>query len=352
MITCLTFIMKIKNYCFSPLKRLPAFLFLLLRILFVFGILFTQTNSAATWVHASIADLVNVPSNPDPADQAKGIGLNPTLGWSLANPDGNSVTYEIYLDADINPPVTQVSNGQTEASFTPGALEPGVAYYWEVAAVTVNNVRTDGPVWQFRTNTPPNVPSNPSPTDGATDVDGHCPTLSWTGGDPDGDNVTYDVYLDGSIVSSANPNTDFIPFCGPWGNFGITFSWSIVATDSNGSTSVGPDWVFTTYNPVSPPDLNPTPPDGATDVSINPTLSWTSVGEYFQVYLDTTNPPGGLFGEANTTSYVPNTLKRGTTYYWQIFIYVSHYDPPIPGPVWSFTTSYASTVFLPRIIQN
>ena len=55
-----------------------------------------------------------------------------------------------------------------------------------------------GPQWEFTTedkvNNPPNIPSNPIPTNNSTGISVSS-VLSWTGGDPDNDTVKYDVYF-------------------------------------------------------------------------------------------------------------------------------------------------------------
>jgi hypothetical protein len=96
-------------------------------------------------------------------------------------------------------------------------------------------------------NYPPDVPSNPSPADGATGVS-TTPTLSWSGGDPNpGDTVTYDVYFGASasppLVSSNQSGTTYTP--GTLST-GTTYSWRIVARDNLGATTGGSLWSFTT----------------------------------------------------------------------------------------------------------
>lgn len=96
------------------------------------------------------------------------------------------------------------------------------------------------------TNNAPNIPSNPSPSNGAAgqsvDVD-----LSWTGGDPDGDPVTYDVYFGTnsppSLVSSNQSATSYDP--GTL-DYSTKYYWKIVAEDNNGAKSEGSVWEFTT----------------------------------------------------------------------------------------------------------
>jgi len=95
-------------------------------------------------------------------------------------------------------------------------------------------------------NNAPNVPSNPSPSNGATDqsidVD-----ISWTGGDPDGDPVTYDVYFGTTspptLVSDNQSSTTYNP--GTLG-YHVKYYWRIVAEDNHNSQTESSIWNFTT----------------------------------------------------------------------------------------------------------
>ncbi|MBA7494122.1 hypothetical protein ES702_04695 [subsurface metagenome] len=97
-------------------------------------------------------------------------------------------------------------------------------------------------------NLPPNTPSDPSPVDGATDQSINV-DLSWTGGDPDSDPVTYDVYFKandsnfGEPVSPGQSGTTYDP--GTLG-YDTHYYWKIVATDDHGASTEGPVWDFIT----------------------------------------------------------------------------------------------------------
>jgi uncharacterized repeat protein (TIGR01451 family) len=121
------------------------------------------------------------------------------------------------------------------------------------------------------TNSTPITPTLPVPEDGAVDqsidVD-----LSWIGGDPDGDSLTYDVFLGLMNPPTSIACSDLIsPTCDP-GTLGYEtlYHWSVRATDEHGLASSGPIWAFTTE-----PDLRgvcfPAEPIGcnATDLGNN-----------------------------------------------------------------------------------
>ena len=100
---------------------------------------------------------------------------------------------------------------------------------------------------------PPNEPILPLPHDGTsgTVID---PTLSWLGGDPDGNAVTYDVLLDAgnpnpttlvcddALVSECLPAFPLVPE--------TMYYWKVVARDDTGLETHGQIWSFTTgqYN--------------------------------------------------------------------------------------------------------
>jgi len=95
-------------------------------------------------------------------------------------------------------------------------------------------------------NDPPYIPSNPSPNDGQTDVNINS-NLSWTGGDLDGDPVTYDIYFGitsspPKVVSNQSDTTYYPATL----NYSTKYYWKIVAWDNQGVSTTGPIWNFTT----------------------------------------------------------------------------------------------------------
>ena len=130
----------------------------------------------------------------------------------------------------------------------PSGLSQYEAFLAKVDTSTVNN--------------PPNIPSNPSPQDGATAVSANV-TLSWAGGDPDpGDSMTYDVYFGRCalgycylsplpLVSPGQAPTTYDPPGALLDN--TRYYWKIVARDNHGAEAFGPlQWgFFTTSTPLS-----------------------------------------------------------------------------------------------------
>jgi PKD repeat protein len=96
-------------------------------------------------------------------------------------------------------------------------------------------------------NNAPYAPSEPSPSDGATDVPVDA-VLSWTGGDPDADDtVTYDVYFGTNtipaLVTENQPETTHDPCMR---DYSTEYYWRIVAKDNHGAFNESEVWSFTT----------------------------------------------------------------------------------------------------------
>lgn len=95
-------------------------------------------------------------------------------------------------------------------------------------------------------NNPPLEPSNPKPSDGATNQPLSL-TLHWSGGDPDPELPYYDIYFgntDPPPLKEVNILERYFEINDLDTN--TTFYWMIVAQDEHGDTAVGPIWLFTT----------------------------------------------------------------------------------------------------------
>ncbi len=287
-----------------------------------------------------------VPSSPSPSNGAINIPVTADLSWTGGDPDtGDTVTYDVFFGTSTTPP--KVLSNTSATTYDPGTLLYSTIYHWKIVAWDNHGASTQGPAWSFTThvNQPPNTPSNPSPINGASNVS-ITTDLSWTGGDPDsGDTVTYDVYFG----TAATPpkvlsNTSATTYDPGTLLYSTTYHWKIVAWDNHGYSTQGPSWSFTTHveQPPYTPG-NPSPANGATNVSINTDLSWTGgdpdSGDTvtYDVYFGTAATPPKVLGNTSATIYDPGTLLYSTTYHWRIVAWDNH-GASTQGPAWSFTT--------------
>ena len=163
---------------------------------------------------------------------------------------------------------------------------------------------------------PPSAPTLSGPSNGLTNVS-LSPTLSWISV---AGATSYSLYFGTSsnppLVQNANTlitsyNTGTL-------SPNTTYYWRVVARNSVGSNSSS-TYRFTT---MAVPPARPTllsPSHRATDVSVTPTLQWSSAASAtsYDVFFGTeVSPP--LVGNTTGTSWSPGTLSGNQVYWWWV----------------------------------
>jgi len=231
------------------------------------------------------------PSAPQPQDGAVDVEIDANLSWVGGDPNPEDmVTYDVYFGTTSPPP--QVVWNQLGVSYNPSTMNYNTQYYWKIVSWDNHEETTDGPIWDFTTepqpNNPPYEPSSPSPSDGATNVPIDA-DLSWTGGDPDGDPVTYDVYFGtSSPPSKVVSNQTGITYDPGILEYETLYYWQIVAWDDSDASNESPIWSFTTKanNPPNAPSI-----DGLTEGETGTEYDYTFVatdpdGDDVYYYID------------------------------------------------------------------
>jgi parallel beta-helix repeat protein len=158
-------------------------------------------------------------------------------------------------------------------------------------------------------NSPPYCPTDPNPPDGATIVDIHT-NLSWIGGDPDGDPVTYDVYFgtepDPPLVFSDYLIENFNPGAL---DYNTMYFWRIVAKDGEFATS-GDIWSFTTMDEESNPILEIESITGGIGIWITVKNNGDVVATNCTVNINLT---GGIFVFQRVLNYYIADLEPGVS---------------------------------------
>ena len=160
-------------------------------------------TSGPVWYFTTTGNGAPVVENRSPANASITQPVTPTLKWAATDPDADSLSYDVYLGPGLFPPL--VASGLTTKSWTPPApLAFSTTYSWRVVTDDAHQHSVSSMQWSFSTKAesePPAVPGNPFPVDGSTGVATN-PLLTWTGSDPEGQSLTYDVYFGEKLTLS------------------------------------------------------------------------------------------------------------------------------------------------------
>jgi hypothetical protein len=188
----------------------------------------------------------NTPTNPSPADAATGVPVSADLSWTGGDPDpGDTVTYDVYFEADDSTPDLLLCNDVGTPTCDPGTLDEGTHYYWYVVATDNHGASTASPIWAFTTVCPlPAAPVLVAPADGSS-LNDTRPNFEWLA--VDGASA-YRIQVDDNSgfsspeIETETPDPAYEPTLPlPFG----TYSWRVLASNSCGDGSWSPARSFT-----------------------------------------------------------------------------------------------------------
>ncbi|MBL7190039.1 MAG: LamG domain-containing protein [Phycisphaerae bacterium] len=292
-------------------------------------------------------------SGPVPKDGTLHADTWINLSWWAGD---FTVSHDVYLGDnfdDVNDGAEGVFRGnQAETSLVvgfpgfpyPEGLVPGTTYYWRIDEVNEADPNSpwNGDVWSF--SIPPKTAYSPVPADAAESVPLDV-ELSWTGGFGA---KLHNVYL-GTNFDDVNNAAGGVPLGSASYSPGTlesekVYYWRVDEFDPP-FTHKGDIWSFTTPGAVG----NPQPANGAVDVQMIATLSWTAADNatshelYFgadgeAVKNATTASPEYVGPKAlGSESYDPGKLAWDAAYYWRVDeVYPAE---TVKGLLWGFATA-------------
>lgn len=293
----------------------------------------------------------DAPHNPSPSDGSNGVKTSPTLSVDVSDSDGDTMDVSFY-DSNDNLIGTEssVSSGGTASVTWSGADSEATTYSWYAEADDGNKVNTQSDTWSFTTEgQAPDAPTNPSPSDGATDVPRSPTDLSVDVSDPEGNNMDVRFYdssdnLIGTDSGVASGDTA----SATWSNTdpSTTYKWYAVADD--GKETQSSTWSFTTEPnnpPNQPTDLKPSGDSEPLSPDINASYSDPD-GDSGTLYFETDS--GSSIGSCSVSDggkcsvTYSSADEPDTTYTFQVYA-EDEYGDTSSKVSQSFTTESGSS---------
>jgi hypothetical protein len=277
--------------------------------------------------------------------------ITPYFAWECENPYLSlDLTYELFLNRGDNTGDTfTVTTDEKFFQYT-DELSSETLYRWSVTAIA-NGKRTASPFQYFTTgtgyNNPPLSPKLIVPYEY-----GYYPldvTFTWTCLDPDGDALSYDVWLAeyGSALELVSEGQSATEYQSPSLEFDTDYKWQVVAHDDESESAPSRLTRFFTKEENDPPNfpqaMHPLP--GAISVPREVTLRWScSDPDGDPLVYDVLFGSNGTYntisqGSADTFITVQG-LDYGTTYGWKVKAFDTAGNETSRNYYWEFTTEY------------
>ena len=111
------------------------------------------------------------PHTPNPDTDAMNISIAPELNWSGGDSDGDTVLYDVYLEAGDPTPEAIVCDSVSTESCSLPLLEPDTTYFWKVTANDGVYPPVESATWEFTTIPAPRLaPNSLTPTSETPDA--------------------------------------------------------------------------------------------------------------------------------------------------------------------------------------
>ncbi|HPP40322.1 MAG TPA: right-handed parallel beta-helix repeat-containing protein, partial [Candidatus Kapabacteria bacterium] len=297
----------------------------------------TRSTTAPTIGAYEEAILIGVPLLLSPANGQENIAIPPTLEWgSVFTATGYNLqvsTSPTFATFFYNDTVTTTQKQLTGMSYN-------TIYYWRVRAVRPGVIGGWSEVYSFRTQLPPlGVPNLSQPFDNATNVSIN-PTFSWSSV-PTATGYQLQVASDAGFATVVKDETATGTSKSVTGlSYNTQYWWRVRALRGSEQGNWSSIRTFTTIVQLLAPTLQ-TPANLATNVTINPTLTWdaypTATGYKIQVSTSSTFATTIVNETVSGTSRSLSNLQYLTTYYWRVKS-VRGSEESDWSAVWSFTT--------------
>jgi hypothetical protein len=303
---------------------------------------------SAVWHFTTVVAPPPPPSLISPANGATGVSVTPTLTWSTSS-GATKYNIQIALSDNFSSIVYNDSSTTTSKTIPSGVLSGNQLYYWRVSAENIGGVSAwSSPVYHFTTGTaPPAAPLLLTPPDGATGVAINGVTFDWNsvaGAQSYRIQISLSSNFGTTFVNQSTGSTSQYTHNSPNFAYNTTYYWRVNATNSGGTGQWSTVWHFTTIIAAPPAPVLISPLNGATNVSLTPTMDWTDVSgaTAYQLQISTSSSFSSFVLNVEVPQVsqytVPSGVLQGyTLYYWRVASKNSGGQGAFSSS-WSFTT--------------